>query len=122
MGSETLLFPRPQFFEGARLNFAENLLYPASSPNEDTVAIIGATEEGSVDPLDEILDLRDEFEKKGLCFLVHADAAWGGYFASMVRDKPLNVLTSVIRGDEIHLADALRVRSGDFNHPDPDPE
>ncbi|KAL2865427.1 acetoacetyl-CoA synthase [Aspergillus lucknowensis] len=44
MGSETLLFPRPQFFEGARLNFAENLLYPANSPPEDAVAMIGATE------------------------------------------------------------------------------
>lgn len=53
------------------------------------VAIIGSTEEGSVDPLDEILDLRDEFEAKGLCFLVHADAAWGGYFASMIREKPV---------------------------------
>ncbi|KAJ7175810.1 PLP-dependent transferase [Mycena filopes] len=53
------------------------------------VGIIGSTEEGCVDPLDEILDLRDEFEAKGLCFLVHADAAWGGYFASMIRDKPV---------------------------------
>ncbi|KAL3494738.1 hypothetical protein BJX62DRAFT_223032 [Aspergillus germanicus] len=44
MGSETLLFPRPQFFKGARLNFAENLLYPASSPDEDAIAIIRATE------------------------------------------------------------------------------
>ncbi|RDW76590.1 uncharacterized protein DSM5745_06582 [Aspergillus mulundensis] len=44
MGSETLLFPRPQFFEGTRLNFAENLLYPAVSPNETDVAIIAATE------------------------------------------------------------------------------
>ncbi|KAL4816359.1 hypothetical protein BDW67DRAFT_190998 [Aspergillus spinulosporus] len=44
MGSETLLFPRPQYFEGARLNFAENLLYPACSPDENAVAIIAATE------------------------------------------------------------------------------
>ncbi|KAI9368985.1 hypothetical protein BJX61DRAFT_536792 [Aspergillus egyptiacus] len=44
MGSETLLFPRPRFFEGARLNFAENLIFPASSPDEDSVAIIAATE------------------------------------------------------------------------------
>ncbi|TBU57540.1 PLP-dependent transferase [Dichomitus squalens] len=51
------------------------------------VGIIGSTEEGAVDPLDKILDLRDAYEKKGLCFLVHADAAWGGYFASMIR-KP----------------------------------
>ena len=53
------------------------------------VGIIGSTEEGSVDELDKILDLRDEFEQQGLCFLVHADAAWGGYFASMIRDKPV---------------------------------
>ncbi|KAJ7302639.1 PLP-dependent transferase [Mycena albidolilacea] len=51
------------------------------------VGIIGSTEEGCVDPLDEILDMRDEFEAKGLCFLVHADAAWGGYFASMIRER-----------------------------------
>lgn len=38
------MFPRPQFFEGATLNFAENLLYPASSPDENSVAVIGATE------------------------------------------------------------------------------
>ncbi|KAJ7201899.1 PLP-dependent transferase [Mycena pura] len=49
------------------------------------VAVIGSTEEGAVDPLDEILALRPEFEAKGLSFLVHADAAWGGYFASMIR-------------------------------------
>lgn len=44
MESEKLLFPRPPFFPGSRLNFAENLLYPASSPDEDAVAVISATE------------------------------------------------------------------------------
>lgn len=49
------------------------------------VAIIGSTEEGAVDRLTEILRLRDKFqEEHGLSFLVHADAAWGGYFATMV--------------------------------------
>ncbi|OXV09785.1 hypothetical protein Egran_02453 [Elaphomyces granulatus] len=38
------LFPRPQFFQGSRLNFAENLLFPAGCPDDDTVAIIAATE------------------------------------------------------------------------------
>ncbi|EJD55402.1 PLP-dependent transferase [Auricularia subglabra TFB-10046 SS5] len=52
------------------------------------VAIIGSTEEGVVDPLDGVLTLRDDFAKKGLAFIVHADAAWGGYFASMIRDPP----------------------------------
>ncbi|KAI5888048.1 PLP-dependent transferase [Schizophyllum commune H4-8] len=52
------------------------------------VAVIGSTEEGAVDPLDDIIKLRDEFSAKGLTFIVHADAAWGGYFASMIRDPP----------------------------------
>ncbi|KAL0066449.1 hypothetical protein AAF712_006491 [Marasmius tenuissimus] len=46
------------------------------------VAIIGTTEHGSVDPLDQIIQLRDDMQKKGLSFVIHADAAWGGYFAS----------------------------------------
>ena len=48
------------------------------------VAIIGSTEEGAVDPLRGILGLRTEFKAKGLSFLVHGDAAWGGYFCTML--------------------------------------
>ncbi|KAK6531098.1 hypothetical protein TWF281_007923 [Arthrobotrys megalospora] len=48
------------------------------------VAIMGSTEQGAVDPLREILKIRKEFQKQGLSFIVHCDAAWGGYFASMV--------------------------------------
>ncbi|KAM0351848.1 hypothetical protein ACHAPU_002361 [Fusarium lateritium] len=49
------------------------------------VAIIGSTEEGAVDRLTEVLRLRKKFQDEhGLSFLVHADAAWGGYFATMV--------------------------------------
>lgn len=47
-------------------------------------AIIGSTEEGAVDPLAEIVVLRKKYQAKGLSFLIHADAAWGGYFASML--------------------------------------
>ncbi|KAB8201918.1 pyridoxal phosphate-dependent transferase [Aspergillus parasiticus] len=48
------------------------------------VAIMGSTEEGAVDRLHEILAMRRRFQDRGLSFLVHADAAWGGYFASMI--------------------------------------
>lgn len=48
------------------------------------VATIGSTEEGCVDRLSEILAMRNKFQALGLSFLVHADAAWGGYFASML--------------------------------------
>lgn len=49
------------------------------------VGVMGTTEEGAVDPLDRIADLRDEFTRRGLAFALHADAAWGGYFAAMLR-------------------------------------
>ncbi|CRG83108.1 acetoacetyl-CoA synthetase [Talaromyces islandicus] len=38
------LFPRPTFFEGSKLNFAENLLFPKNCPGDHSIAIIGATE------------------------------------------------------------------------------
>lgn len=43
------MYPRPDFFAGARLNFAENLLYPSAGadggpPDEDATAVVTATE------------------------------------------------------------------------------
>ncbi|KAJ6261936.1 hypothetical protein Dda_2735 [Drechslerella dactyloides] len=38
------IFPRPAWFEGAKLNFAENLLYPASIKDDSDIAVIAATE------------------------------------------------------------------------------
>lgn len=50
------------------------------------VATLGTTEEGAVDPVEGILELRRRFRSQGLEFAVHVDAAWGGYHASMVRE------------------------------------
>lgn len=38
------MFPRPAWFRGAKLNFAENLLFPTQSVDEDSLAVIAATE------------------------------------------------------------------------------
>lgn len=54
-------------------------------PVLSVVAVVGSTEESAVDPLREILAMRDDLRKKGLHFAVHADAAWGGYFNCMLR-------------------------------------
>lgn len=53
------------------------------------IAIIGSTEHGAVDPLVSVLKLRQQFEKKGLSFVVHCDGAWGGYFASCIRETDI---------------------------------
>jgi glutamate/tyrosine decarboxylase-like PLP-dependent enzyme len=54
-------------------------------PVLQVVAVMGSTEESAVDPLAEILDVRDEYRQSGMDFPIHVDAAWGGYFASILR-------------------------------------
>jgi glutamate/tyrosine decarboxylase-like PLP-dependent enzyme len=49
------------------------------------VAVVGSTEENAIDPLRRILQIRDRFRREGLAFAIHVDAAWGGYFASLLR-------------------------------------
>ncbi|CAE6344214.1 unnamed protein product [Rhizoctonia solani] len=51
------------------------------------VAIMGSTEHGAVDPLRDVWELREKYQKKGLSFAIHADAAWGGYFTSLLREE-----------------------------------
>ena len=55
------------------------------TPVLSAVAVIGSTEESAVDPLAGLIALRARFRARGLNFAIHADAAWGGYFRSMLR-------------------------------------
>ncbi|KAL4884024.1 pyridoxal-dependent decarboxylase conserved domain protein [Aspergillus karnatakaensis] len=66
------------------------------------VAVIGSTEEGAVDRLSEILRIRRRFQARGLSFLVHADAAWGGYFAAML---PRDLKQGVQKDEEPVVSD-----------------
>ncbi|MBI1779943.1 MAG: decarboxylase [Sphingobacteriales bacterium] len=59
-------------------------------PVMNVVAVIGTTEESQVDPLKDILALRDKYRKQGLEFCIHADAAWGGYYKSMLNSANEN--------------------------------
>ncbi|QRN94179.1 decarboxylase [Archangium violaceum] len=59
------------------------------------VAVLGTTEEGLVDPLAKVLALRrDKYRPADIEFCVHADAAWGGYFASLLREPPQGMRTA----------------------------
>ncbi|HET7274191.1 MAG TPA: pyridoxal-dependent decarboxylase [Longimicrobiaceae bacterium] len=50
------------------------------------VSVIGTTEESAVDRLDLVVKARKEAERElGMAFHLHADAAWGGYAASVTR-------------------------------------
>jgi glutamate/tyrosine decarboxylase-like PLP-dependent enzyme len=54
------------------------------------VGVIGTTEEGAIDDIKEIDELR---KHSGISFWLHADAAWGGYLASILwgeNEKEIN--------------------------------
>jgi glutamate/tyrosine decarboxylase-like PLP-dependent enzyme len=69
----------------------ETLLTPKvndlRTPILAVVGICGTTEEGAIDPLIEINNFRKKYEQSGISFWLHSDAAIGGYFASMLKDK-----------------------------------
>jgi glutamate/tyrosine decarboxylase-like PLP-dependent enzyme len=50
------------------------------------ISVIGTTEESAVDRLDEVVSIRKRAAAElGLALYLHADAAWGGYAASIAR-------------------------------------
>ncbi|MBI9034003.1 MAG: hypothetical protein JEZ03_06010 [Bacteroidales bacterium] len=54
------------------------------------VGVMGTTEEGAVDPLEMIIETREDFRKdikNPFEYSIHADAAWGGYFLSCFRNE-----------------------------------
>ena len=58
------MFPRPAFFPAARLNFAENLLYPQRGGSDDKIAVIEANESSSNE-----VSWKDLRERVRLCTL-----------------------------------------------------
>ncbi|MFH2106545.1 MAG: pyridoxal-dependent decarboxylase [Candidatus Micrarchaeota archaeon] len=51
------------------------------------VAVLGTTEEGAIDRIAEIAKLRDDYQKKGVSFYFHVDAAYGGYSRALFLDE-----------------------------------
>ena len=51
------------------------------------VGVLGTTEEGVLDPIHKIVKLRDELHKQNKSFFIHIDAAYGGYFMSLLHTK-----------------------------------
>jgi anti-sigma regulatory factor (Ser/Thr protein kinase) len=49
------------------------------------VGVAGTTQEGAVDAMHELVELRREFARRGLSFSLHCDAAYGGYLAACFR-------------------------------------
>lgn len=69
-----------------------NDLVKDHTPILGVVAVVGSTEEGAVDPVDKVVELRKKFMKKGVYFYLHVDAAYGSYGRSMFLDEDNNFI------------------------------
>lgn len=71
-----------------------------------TVAVLGSTEFGTLDPVHELLALREKASARGAGFAVHVDAAWGGYLATLLRDEQGGLRTrEEVAADFAHFPD-----------------
>ncbi len=62
-------------------------LIAEGTPILAVVTVVGTTEEGAVDPVDQVVQLRRDCEQRhGVSFYIHCDAAYGGYVRSMFLD------------------------------------
>lgn len=51
------------------------------------VGVLGTTEFGTIDPVADMLTIRDSSRAQRLEFFIHIDAAWGGYLSALFRDE-----------------------------------
>ena len=73
-----------------QLRYSLGMCLEKKIPLMNVVAILGTTEESAVDPLADILSIRNEYRAQGLEFAVHSDAAWGGYYKTMLNSADDN--------------------------------
>ena len=76
------------------------------------IGIAGTTEEGAVDPLRKIQQVRNDLQvEKNRSFWFHIDAAWGGYLRSLFTHPGLEAIQSVDLNELAgQYADALDVK------------
>lgn len=62
-------------------------LASTETPILGVVGVVGSTEEGAVDGINEIAELRNKLVKEGIYFYFHIDAAYGGYGRAILLDE-----------------------------------
>nr|BAE02559.1 tyrosine decarboxylase [Latilactobacillus curvatus] len=69
-----------------------NMLVAEKTPILGVVAVAGSTEEGAVDPVDKVVELRNKLMKQGTYFYLHVDAAYGAYARALFLDEDGNFI------------------------------
>ncbi len=60
-----------------------NKLNESGTSTLAVIGILGSSKQGSIDPIDEIVEFRSKKELEKYSFIIHVDGAYGGYFPSV---------------------------------------
>jgi glutamate/tyrosine decarboxylase-like PLP-dependent enzyme len=90
-GSALELVPLTTSFRMDSQALRKRLLKAVADPDRYVAAVVataGSTEFGAVDDVTRVVEIRSELEAEhGASFWIHVDAAWGGYLASVFRNR-----------------------------------
>jgi len=68
------------------------------------IPTVGTTEEGAVDPVHKVLDLRRKFEEQdNVSFWIHVDAAWAGYIRALFNLSAEDEVRAILAKASRHL-------------------
>ena len=77
-------------------------LIAEKTPILAVVSVMGTTEEGAVDELHRIVELRSQLEEQGVSFYLHVDAAYGGYARTILKDEYNELIPQHEVKDKLH--------------------
>lgn len=76
------------------------------------IGVVGTTEEGAIDPIDQIVQLREKLEiDQNISFWLHIDAAWGGFAKTVLNLSPQDEYEII----EKKIIDLLNIRHPNQN-------
>lgn len=81
---------------GFRMDFSKfNEIYDKTSPTLAVIGILGSSKQGSIDPIDDLIQFRENMEQSEKhSFYLHIDGAYGGYFPCILKDDKNNLIST----------------------------
>lgn len=82
--------------KGFRMDFEQfQRLYDRASPTLAVIAILGSSKQGSIDPIDDLVEFRKDLERnENKSFHLHIDGAYGGYFPCLLKKNDGQIITA----------------------------
>lgn len=99
--------------KGFRLDFEKfREVYDKNSPTLAVIGILGSSKQGSIDPIDDLVQFRKDLEQnEKKSFHLHVDGAYGGYFPCLLKKTDNQLITAN------ELVDNIEMKEHDYYMP-----